>query len=171
MSGNTVVVVQRRNVAVISQSRESVELGPERRNVAVLDQSRGTVEVVTAGPQGPQGEPGVSVGGGGIAPISFSYGDATPATIYTPADAGTITNVRVIFDTAFNGTGAAIALGTIASPQALLATNQNDPSSTSEYENTPDLHVSAGTAIRLSITPGSGASQGSGRILLSFVPD
>lgn len=172
MSGNNVIVVrERRNVVVVDQMRETVELDSGGRNISVLDQSRGTVEIITAGPQGPQGEPGVSSGSGGIPPIAFSFGDATPSTIYIPADAGTFTEVRVIFDTPFNGTGAAIALGTIASPQALLATNQNDPSGTSEYENTPDLHVGAGTAVRLSITPGSGASQGAGRILLTFVPD
>lgn len=170
MSGNTVTVVQKRSVARVEVRREQVEV--ERNNaVTVLDRDTRTVELTTAGPQGPQGEPGLS-GGGTIPPIPFSYGDASPATIYTPSSAGTFTAVRVIFDTAFNGTGASIALGTVASPEILLATNENDPASAdSEYEVTPDVHVAAGTAIRLSITPGAGASAGAGRVLLTFIPD
>jgi hypothetical protein len=149
-------------------SGNNVVIQIDRRNVANIVRDRGTVTVTTAGPQGPPGQNGDT-----IAPISFAFGDATPAVVHTTTVAGTFTTVRVIFDTGFNGTGATIALGTVASPQALLATNQNDPSAiaASEYEVTPDLHVSAGTAIRLSITPGSGASQGAGRILLTFIPD
>lgn len=120
-----------------------------------------------AGPQGPRGEPGLS-GGGTTPPIEFAFGDA-PGAVYTPSVDGMLTVVRLQMTTAFNGSGAAIELGTLADPAAAFPANFNDPYSTQEFEVTPDLPLLAGQSLRLTITPGS-ASQGAGLLFLTFIP-
>lgn len=106
-----------------------------------------------------------------IPPIAFSFGDATPNDIYTATVDGTFTDVRMTIETDFDGTGPSVALGVTGDLDALLATNQSDPTEVGAYENAPDVHVSAGDQVIISITPGSGASQGAGRVFLVFVPD
>ena len=54
---------------------------------------------------------------------------------------------------------------------ALLAPDQVDVTAVEEFENTPDTHVAIGDQVIVSITPGTGASQGAGRIYLQFTPD
>lgn len=121
------------------------------------------------GGQGIQGPPGIGAGSD-IAPVAFSYGDAS-GTIFTPTQSGTLTLIRLEMVTAFNGTNPSLKVGTISSPEAILAAAQNDPSVAIEYENTPALHLAANQAVVLTITPGAGASQGSGIIYLTFVLD
>lgn len=157
------------SVEVVVESVRTVHVIDDGTVTQVLKSPVRVVQIVDEGPQGPPGDDGAA--GGSIAPIAFSYGDASPSTIYTTTDAGTLTVVRVVIDTALNGTGAALKLGTIADDDALMTTAENDPSTVADYETTPDLHLSAGTVVRLTITPGSGATQGAGRVLLTFIPD
>ena len=102
--------------------------------------------------------------------LNFSYGDASPSVIYTPSVNAVMTLCRIDIDTAFNGAGAALAVGTAASPQLLMPADRNAPSMVAAFETTPDVTVLAGTDLRLTITPGGGASQGAGRIVLDSIP-
>lgn len=156
-------------VEVVEESFEVIEIETDPEGTETIVTSVEVIEVVDEGPQGPRGVPGTN--GGTIAPVYFSFGDATPDTIYTTDSAGTVVNVRLIVDTAFDGAGASISLGTTTDPDLLLDEAENDPSVASEYESTPDVVLTSGTAVRLSITPGAGATQGAGRILLTFIPN
>lgn len=123
------------------------------------------VEIVERGPQGPRGAPGSS-----IPVIAFAYGDA-PSIIWTADVEGLLDNVRLIIDVPFDGVGAQIVVGTAVAADDALAADMNLPTMPYEYENTPDVHLAAGASVWLTIVPGAGATQGSGRLLIHFLPD
>lgn len=102
--------------------------------------------------------------------VGFAYGDASPATIYTPSADAVFTLCRVVIDTPFDGAGAALAVGTAADPEILMPASNNGPAIAASFESTPDTIVDAGTDIRVTITPGAGATAGAGRIILDSIP-
>ena len=162
------ITLSRSTVAAIANNRPTTTI-TSRNSAVTVSSAAPSITVGSAmGVQGPAGAAGAS--GGTIAPISFSYGDAAGA-IYTPSVAGTITWIRLVVTTAFNGSGAALQLGTLASPGVAMASTNSDPAEAGEYELTADLHLDANEALRLTITPGGGATQGAGRIFLNFIPD
>lgn len=159
----------------IPLSRETVARIVERRpTMRVLDRSTPIHAIdrptqVSVGTPGLQGPPG-SGAGGGIAPIAFAFGDA-PGTVWTPAQSGLLSYARVIVDEVFNGSGAQLVVGTGSDPDAVMPAAYVDLTALQEFENTPDIHLNVGEAVRLTITPGAGASTGAGRLLLNFIPD
>lgn len=100
--------------------------------------------------------------------IAFSYGDATPRTIYTAIKTQRIWQVILSIDVAFNGSLPSITLGDNGDLDRLMASNQNDPLTIGVYSTSPAYEYAEGSAILLSITPGGGASAGSGKIQLLF---
>ncbi|MDN5939261.1 MAG: hypothetical protein L0H83_11440 [Salinisphaera sp.] len=120
------------------------------------------------GPPGPQGDPGADASGA-IAPVAFAFGDA-PTVLYTPAVASAVVRVRVRVTAAFNGLGATLTLGTAADPDAFVTSADLDLGGVMEYELTPDAAVAAGEGIVLTITAGTGATAGTGVVLLTIRP-
>lgn len=167
--GATVIRLDRSTVARIANNRPSIAVTDRASRVGVTQQTNTVRAGANIGPQGPQGEDGLS-GGGTVSPVAFSFGDAS-GTIFTPAATGTLTTVRVVFTTRYDGDGATFALGTLASPGAAMSTNDNNPAVAAEYEVTADLPLAAGEALRLTQSPGAGATQGAGLIYLTFIPD
>lgn len=158
-------VVQRINaIRPVSAAPASPEVNVTPRPNAVVLGGLGRT-----GPKGDKGDTGASAVG--VPPIAFSYGDA-PGAIWTADAAGTITGVRLLVATPFDGVGATIALGRSAGAvDAIMTTDQNYPGMASEYENTPDVHLAAGEAVTILIVPGTSGTQGAGTIYLSFLPD
>jgi hypothetical protein len=103
-----------------------------------------------------------------IAEIAFAYGDATPRTIYTTIGTQRVWQVLLSIDTPFNGTAPALTIGDAGDADRLMTATQNDPKTADVYSTQPAYEYSDGTAITLSITPGAGASAGSGKIQLFF---
>ena len=103
-----------------------------------------------------------------IAEIAFAYGDATPRTIFTTVGTQRVWSVELSIDVPFNGTTPALKIGDAGNTSRLMATTQNDPKTVNVYSTSPAYEYAAGTAIILTITPGSGASAGSGKIQLFF---
>jgi hypothetical protein len=97
--------------------------------------------------------------------VGFSFGDA-PRAIYVVPDDRLAYLVRLVIDTPFDGTNAAIAVGTAADAGALMPANANDPTVAAGYEFASNTELALGDSVQLTITPGSGATQGSGRIIL-----
>jgi hypothetical protein len=124
--------------------------------------------VVSGAEQGPRGAPGIV--GGSVPPIHFSYGDAAGIRFVAPTN-GTFTLARLDFETAFNGTGAAVKVGVIGNIEALMAAAASSPAVIARFEVVPDFFVLAGTGVWLEITPGVGASQGSGVLYLMFTSE
>lgn len=101
--------------------------------------------------------------------VGFAFGDASPAPIFTaPAGCADIL-ARVVIDTPFDGVGAALKLGTSGSPELLIPAATNDPTTAAAYEAAPDVALSSGEAIVLTIVPGTGATQGAGRVIFDSI--
>lgn len=119
---------------------------------------------VGQGPAGPAGVPGLPAAGEQA--ISFSYGDATPALIGTIPAGYHASWVRLDIYASFDGAGAQITVGTLASPTLLMDAAQSDLTQVAAYESWPLGLMAVATAIYLFITPGSGASAGNGHVLI-----
>lgn len=123
-------------------------------------------------------EPGETIGSEYLPPApsafrkvaAFSFGDASPAPIFTAPANCTDVLARVVIDTPFDGAGASLKLGTSVAPEALMAAAQNNPAQVAGYEAAPDVALTSGEAIVLTITPGTGATQGAGRVIFDAIP-
>lgn len=118
------------------------------------------IEITEVGLQGPRGVAAI----GAITPINFSWGDASPALLVTVGAGKRVYVVEILITEEFDGVGAALSVGPLAAPAELMATGENDPTTIASYEATPDKFYGAATAIYLTITPGAGASAGSGQV-------
>jgi hypothetical protein len=158
------IALERRTIARIIENRPKTVALARTTPVQAIDRPT----VVHAGTPGLQGPPGTGAGGG-IPPIAFAYGDA-PGTVWTAPVAGRVVLARVTIDPAFDGAGAEVLVGTAGTPGLLVDATRVAPSMVGDYELTPDVDLLAGTAVRITINPGSGASQGAGVLFLDFVP-
>jgi hypothetical protein len=113
------------------------------------------------GPTGPAGPPGsVSV------EANFAFGDATPATVTTALAGKLVYGVEIYIKTPFDGAGAQIVVGDAAQSNRLMAANENDLLTVGGNHSTPAHAYAVDTPILLGITPGAGATQGAGVIVL-----
>lgn len=127
------------------------------------------LELLSEGIMGPPGLPGTS-GAGSLQSIPFAWGDATPATLLTVSAEKRIYRVRLLIEDIFNGGGASLSVGSADDPEDLVSTTENDPTSVGTYETYPDQRYLTDTLLRLTITPGAGASTGSGQVQLEIEP-
>ena len=106
----------------------------------------------------------------GRAAIPFSYGDASPMDVYVPLEASVVVLVRIALAVAFNGTGASLSVGSAGTPDLYLPASEVNVALAAGYESVPDLAIAAGGEIKLFISPGTGASAGSGRVIIDTIP-
>ena len=127
--------------------------------------------VVGVGAQGPGGAKGQDGAAGTIGTIfDFSYGDATPALICT-VDAGKrIYTATILIDEPFDGVGAVLSVGLPGLPDAVFPAALNAPGAVGQYEVFPNEAFPSAVSLYLNITPGHGASQGSGQVVLVIEP-
>ena len=122
------------------------------------------------GDKGEQGDVGPSGADGADAAsseeeLSYSWGDA-PQKIYTTGVAKMIYGVRVIVDTAFNGINPSLTIGDLIDTDRLFSADMIDLTIPGTYESYPAHTYADTTDIYANITPGEGASQGSGKIVI-----
>lgn len=117
------------------------------------------------GPPGAQGLPGVDGADTSAPGVSFSFGDATPVLIASLAVGRRISLARIDVYAPFDGLGASLSIGTLDSPELLMGVTLNDPKQAAGFEAVPMLPIPA-SDLYLFITPGSGASAGSGHVLI-----
>ena len=105
--------------------------------------------------------------------LPFAYGDATPASVDPKVPAGCmVVKVGLHLDVPFNGVGAALTVGDAGDTDRLMLATQNDPTTAASYETHPTYRYVAETTITLSITPGTGGTQGRGVLTITIeVPD
>lgn len=136
---------------------EVLEIPPDTEAIV---ESIEVIEILEAAEQGPPGRDG----GGAQAGIPFAFGDATPSLL--GLFAGTVVAVSIVILTPFNGVGAELS---ITSPSAtLIGAAQSLPGEFGRYETSPGLRLATPTALSLNITPGLGASAGSGIVYLEI---
>jgi hypothetical protein len=140
---------------VIVRSGSSTAVGP------VVYRTEIVMASVVPGVPGPPGPPG-----GSLPTLAFSFGDATPSLIATIIAGTRLFNVRLSVETAFNGTGAGLSIGTMALPNLLADGAVIDPTVLAVYEFSPQEVFLVDTPVYLFITPGSGASAGRGSVIL-----
>lgn len=97
---------------------------------------------------------------------TFAYGDATPQIIAALPGAALVTNVILIINTEFNGVGASISVGTSGFEESLLKQEEVDPVHLGIYSTAPGILYGGATDINIYITPGGGASQGAGIVIV-----
>jgi hypothetical protein len=164
-----VVVNQTSTVGTVQARTSAVQVPDQGVALGTVTQVREVVQVVSAGPQGEQGVPGLSPAG--VYPaINFAFGDATPTPVLTLGENSEITGVSLQIEQIFDGAGAQIRLGTTGDPGLLLDAWQNDPAALMTFEASPRVELAAGTVIVLTIVPGGGASQGRGQFVITAVP-
>jgi hypothetical protein len=165
------ITLNRQTTAAIANNRPATKVTSRNMAVSVASGSP-SVRVGSAmgaqGPAGEQGPAGVSAAGA-VAPITFAYGDATPATIFTAPAAGLLTRVRLLITEPFNGDMPQIRIGVNVNPDSVMPAAGNDPVNGGEFGRTPDLDLAEGDIVVLRISPGFGSSTGAGTILLQFV--
>lgn len=135
---------------------------------ALITVAKPVVRLLRIGTPGPPGPAGA--GGNGLLTHSFAWGDATPSTVVTVLANKRVYRVRLIIEVAFNGVGAALAVGRAGNLEELLPYGYNDPTLPAFYETHPDQQYGSATPILLTIIPGAGASTGTGQLQLEIEP-
>jgi len=120
--------------------------------------------IILTSSQGAPGTPGLPGSGVGI-PLTFSWGDATPALIGI-VPAGKIVykvevNVLVAFDVV-----STLSVGDVGDHERVFDIGSVDLSAVGSYQTNPTTTYGSLTNINLYLTPGVGNTQGSGLILL-----
>lgn len=152
-----VTKISQQQITSKTSSRDAVS---STRN-SLVTRDRPQRQLVSKGQVGPAG-----LSGGTVPAIGFSFGDATPATIFTCTSNAVLTQVSVVIDTVFNGASPSIKVSVGA--VIVMPTSENDPTQAAEYQAAPALAISHGDQVALTIIPGAGATAGSGRIFLEF---
>lgn len=98
--------------------------------------------------------------------FTFSWGDATPRTLFTALAGKKVLLIVLYMTVAFDGINAALSLGDAGDVERLMAASHNIPSVLGSYATRPNYAYGSDTAVTLSITPGSGASAGSGLVVV-----
>jgi hypothetical protein len=120
-------------------------------------------QIITVGRQGPAGAAGVSATG---VQVNFAWGDATPATIAVVAANKVVYGVELVITEPFDGTGASVVVGDAGQSDRLMATIENDLTQVGSSTTSPACVYGVSTAVTLTITPGAGATQGKGVVIL-----
>lgn len=100
--------------------------------------------------------------------VSFSFGDASPLSIDVVPTDRAIECVKLFIFTPFDGTGAALTVGDIMDPDGLMTAAQNNPAEAGSYIVAPGVSFDENTELLLTITPGAGAMQGNGLLVITF---
>jgi hypothetical protein len=128
-----------------------------------------TVKILTAGEQGAQGIQGPQgVPGNARIELAFSFGDASPEIIGSIPTNKIVEAVSLFIEVPFDGIGAALSIGDSSNPNSLMSFSQNDPTQVGAYQVAPTVSFNSDTVVKLFITPGAGATQGSGLITIEI---
>jgi hypothetical protein len=98
----------------------------------------------------------------------FSWGDATPAVLTDMVVGTMIWAIDLVLFEAFDGIAASLSIGITGTPDLFMATSQCDPYTVGVYSVTPGHKCTTTDAIKLFITPGAGASRGTGKIIINY---
>ena len=144
--------------------------------VTVFNESNVRVVTVAAIPSpvkvvrvnvGPPGRDGDAIGQ--PPPIPFEWNNVSTRVVYTLGMDAFIVSVLVSIETAFDGNGASLKIGTVDAPELLAAQNQIDPTQIADFEINSSMFLPEGTSIVLTTIPGTGASAGNGFLVIKFI--
>lgn len=116
-----------------------------------------------AGPTGEQGAAGTP-----RIEVPFSFGDATPTDLFVALAGKLIQRVTIFIEVGFDGDDPSLTIGDEDDWAILMASSENNPSEEAAYQVTPNLVYETDTQMFLYISPGLGASQGSGLVVIEM---
>lgn len=102
---------------------------------------------------------------------SLVFGSSSPVTMFTlPANA-VVLRVRLIIDTAFNGTAPQVSIGISGTASKYMAANQNDlkAAAATVFEVTPGLTANGSTEDLIATYAADSSSAGAARIEVDYV--
>lgn len=102
--------------------------------------------------------------------LRFSFGDSSPALIGEAAAGKAILSARILLEEPLDGTGAALSIGSASSPEDVMEELDVDVTQAAEFSVYPLKTFGTDTNVYLHITPGSGATTGSGVAVLEMEP-
>ena len=98
---------------------------------------------------------------------SLAFGTTSPLTLFTlPANA-VIRDIRVIVDTAFNGTST-VSVGVSGTTSKYAGTGDVDLTTANEYVISPGLTANGSTEALIATYSAGGASAGAARIIVAY---
>lgn len=100
--------------------------------------------------------------------VAFNYGDASPKLLTTVPANKLVLMSSIVIKTPLNGVGATLQIGSTGTPGDVMDTTDNAPSIQSNWTNNPDTVYGSDTPIYLTINNGSGATAGSGLVILQI---
>jgi hypothetical protein len=106
-----------------------------------------------------------SSGGDGSVVVPFAFGDASPHIITSIKTGNIVKDAELVIEAAFDDASATLALGTAASPAALLPASKVDPTVECTFATDENYIAPVDETVILTITPGISTS-GSGYVLL-----
>lgn len=137
--------------------------------VPTIPQTLTLINTGLVGPEGDIGPTGPAGASDGYYDLDFSYGDATPVLLATVVVGTRVQLAAIDIYTPFNGAGASLSIGTLAVPGQYMLTTENDPAMAHSYETSP-MWLTVSAQIYLFITPGAGATAGSGNVRIQAQP-
>lgn len=156
---------------------ETVTIQPKKQIVTFRSGQQITIEkkdvqVVIRGIQGPSGPQGLQgIPGSAGTPrieIPFSFGDATPTDLFMAVAGKLIERIAIFIETPFDGETPSLTIGDGDNPALLMNSFENNPSEEAAYQVTPNLYYETDMQVLLFISPGLGASQGSGLVVVEM---
>lgn len=100
---------------------------------------------------------------------TIAFGDSSPVSMFTlPANA-VVEYVKVIVDTAFNGTAPTVSIGIVGTTSKFMATTENDLKTTGIYEKScADVATSGSTQAIIATYAADSSSAGSARVIVGY---
>lgn len=100
--------------------------------------------------------------------VPFNFGDASPKPITVVPANKLVLNSSIVITTGFDGSTASLTVGSAATPDDIMTTSDVAPSVASTWSSNPNTVYGADTQVYLTINNGSGATSGSGILILQI---
>jgi hypothetical protein len=100
--------------------------------------------------------------------VPFNYGDASPKPIAIVPANKVVLMSSIVVTTGFNGVTATLTVGSATTPDDIMSTSDVAPSVLSTWSSNPNTVYGVDTQVYLTINNGSGATAGSGILILQI---
>lgn len=104
----------------------------------------------------------------GLDYFAFNWGDATPKLLFTLTKNKVVSEVVLHISEAFDGVGSKLQVGDASVKGRLMNESENLPWVTGSYMTHPNHTYTQDTGILLTITPGTGNTQGKGIVEIKY---
>jgi hypothetical protein len=118
--------------------------------------------------------PLIAVGGSGgrgvvsIDTTSLGFGSAATVAMFSTGAADVLEFVDIVVDTAFDGAGAAMTVGTASEPDKYVAAGDVDLALADCFRIHRQLPAQGVESLQISFTAGAGASAGAARVIVHY---